>query len=271
MAAAPGLITTSLIASRRARSSGVAGPRLLAAIVLLAAWQALAMSGLLFRDVVPPLQALAAGVAGVLVDRGFWANALVTGGELASALAIGGVLGVAGGLVFGISDFMAAAFERWMTWLAPTPKIILFPVLIMLCGVGPSSKVAMGAVSCFFPILLSTAASVRGVDPMLLRVARSFRARRPQTLLKIYLPATIAPMLNGIRLGFGVALIGVLLAETKLSNQGVGFAVMQAYARFDMPRMYGLLLLMVGFAAAVNIALGMAARRAAGAPLAKEI
>jgi ABC-type nitrate/sulfonate/bicarbonate transport system permease component len=244
---------------------GTAGPRLLAAVVLLGGWQALASSGLLFRDVVPPLQALAAGLWAVARDGGFWADARVTGGELLGAVLVGGVAGGATGLLLGSSPLLSAAFERWITWFGPTPKIILFPVLILLCGVGPGSKVAMGAVSCFFPMVLSTAAAVRGVDPVLLRVARSFRARRHQTLMKVYLPATVAPLLNGVRLGFGLALIGVLLAETKLSNQGVGFAVMQAYARFDMPRMYGLLILVVGFAAAVNIVLGHGARRAAGA------
>ena len=246
------------------------GPRLIAAALLLGGWQALALSGWLFQDVVPPLQALAAGLWGVLTDASFWRNAAVTGGELAAALAIGGMLGAALGLVFGASRFFAAAFERWMTWLAPTPKIILFPVLILFCGVGPGSKIAMGAVSCFFPVLLSTAAAVRGVDPVLLRVARSFRARFDQTVLKVYMPAAVAPILNGARLGFGVALIGVLLAETKLSNQGIGFAVMQAYTRFDMPRMYGLLIVVVGFAAAVNIAIGHAARRAAGTAILRE-
>jgi ABC-type nitrate/sulfonate/bicarbonate transport system permease component len=243
---------------------GTAGPRLLAAVLLLGGWQALAMSGWLFRDVVPPLQALAAGLVQVVTDPALWSNALVTGGELLAALLIGGTAGLAVGLALGVSRLLSGAFERWVMWLGPTPKIILFPVLILLFGVGPGSKVAMGAVSCFFPIVLSTAAAVRGVDPVLLRVARSFRARPWQTVLKVYAPATVAPLLNGARLGFGIALIGVLLAETKLSNQGIGFAVMQAYTRFDMPRMYGLLLLVVGFAAAVNIGLARAARRAAG-------
>ena len=252
------------------RVKDTALPRLVAVVVLLVGWQALALSGLLFRDVVPPLGALAGGLGAALTDPGLRRNALVTGGELLAALAIGGGLGVAAGLVLGIWRFAAAAFERWFAWLGPTPKIILFPVLIMLCGVGTGSKIAMGAVSCFFPIVLSTAAAVRGVDPVLLRVARSFRARADQLLLKIYLPATVGPMLNGARLGFGVALIGVLLAETKLSNQGIGFAVMQAYARFDMPRMYGLLILVVAFAAAVNLAFGHAAGRSAGAPIGKE-
>jgi ABC-type nitrate/sulfonate/bicarbonate transport system permease component len=69
---------------------------------------------------------------------------------------------------------------------------------------------------------------------------------------KIYLPALRAPLLNGLRLGFGVAVIGVLLAETKLSNQGLGFLVIQAYTKFDMPRMYALLLVVFAFAGAMN-------------------
>ena len=72
----------------------------------------------------------------------------------------------------------------------------------------------------------------------------------------------VAPLLNGARLGFGVALIGVLLAETKLSKQGLGFMVMDAYQRFDMPRMYGLLITAVAIAAGMNMLLEHLARKA---------
>jgi ABC-type nitrate/sulfonate/bicarbonate transport system permease component len=245
-------------------TQGTALPRLAAIAAAAALWQALALSGLLFRDVVPPLGALAAGLAGVLTDAAFYRNLLATAWELLVAFVIGGLAGVAAGLVLGASPFASAAFERWLNYLGPTPKIILFPVLILVCGVGLGSKMAMGAVSCFFPVAIGVAAGVRAVDPVLLRVARSFRARLDQRLLKVYLPAMIAPLLNGARLGFGVALIGVLLAETKLSNQGIGFLVMQAYQRFDMPRMYGLLIAVVALAAAVNIGLEQVAARAGG-------
>ncbi len=239
-------------------------PRLVATVVLLGAWQAMALSGLLFRDVVPPLQAIALGLVRVLADSGFYANLAVTGGELAVALLLGGFAGLVAGLVLGGSRFLSAALERWLNYLGPTPKIILFPVLIMMFGVGVGSKMAMGAISCFFPIAISAAAGVRGVDRKLLRVGHSLRAGRWQMVTKIYLPAMRAPLVNGVRLGFGVALIGVLLAETKLSNQGVGFLVMQAYQRFDMPRMYGLLLITVAFATLANIATDSLAARLGG-------
>jgi ABC-type nitrate/sulfonate/bicarbonate transport system permease component len=110
--------------------------------------------------------------------------------------------------------------------------------------------------SCFFTIALSTAAGMRGIDKVLIRVGRTFRATPWQMATKIYLPAMSAPVLNGVRLGFGTAVITALLAETKLSNQGLGFMVMQIYARFDMPTLYGLLAIVFLIAGLGNLLLG---------------
>ena len=72
----------------------------------------------------------------------------------------------------------------------------------------------------------------------------------------IYLPAMREPIVTGLRLGLGVAIIGTLLAETKLSNKGLGYLVIQAYALFDMPRMYALLILLFVLSIGVNALLG---------------
>jgi NitT/TauT family transport system permease protein len=73
---------------------------------------------------------------------------------------------------------------------------------------------------------------------------------------KIYLPAMRQPVVNGLRLGLGVAIIGTLLAETKLSNRGIGYLIIQAYATFDMPRMYALLIVLFVLAIGANALLG---------------
>jgi ABC-type nitrate/sulfonate/bicarbonate transport system permease component len=73
---------------------------------------------------------------------------------------------------------------------------------------------------------------------------------------KIYLPAMRHPMINGVRLGLGVALIGTLLAETKLSNRGIGFLVIQAYSLFNMPQMYALLIILFVISIAANALIG---------------
>jgi ABC-type nitrate/sulfonate/bicarbonate transport system permease component len=124
--------------------------------------------------------------------------------------------------------------------------------MIMWFGTGYGSKIAMGAVSCFFPIALNVAAGMRQIDEVLIRVGQSFRANPWQMALKIYLPAMRHPIINGLRLGLGVALIGTLLAETKISNRGIGFMVIDAYTKFDMPRMYAILIVLFVLAIGAN-------------------
>jgi NitT/TauT family transport system permease protein len=238
-------------------------------VTVLAAWELTAQSGLLFRDVVPSLLVIGGALRetllkpDMLVDLGFgfgqvrlpefyW-HLWVTTYEVAIGLVLGGLAGLAVGLALGANRFLSEAFERFLYYLGPTPKIIFFPVMIMWFGVGPGSKVAMGVLSCFFPVALSVAAGMRQIDEILIRVGRSFRVTTWQMVTKIYLPAMRAPIVNGVRLGLGVAIIGTLLAETKLSNRVVGFLIINAYSTFNMPRMYSLLILVFVVAIGANV------------------
>ena len=221
-------------------------------VSILLGWEALAASGLLYRDVVPSLVAIGRALIGILADPSYYWHLGVTAGEIGLALAMGGGSGLVVGLLLGGNKLLGKAFEPYLYYLGPTPKIIFFPVMIMWFGVGPASKVALGAVSAFFPIALSVAAGMRQIDPALIRVGRSFRANALQMATKIYMPAMRHPILNGVRLGLGVALIGTLLAETKLSNRGVGFLIIQAYSLFDMPRMYAMLIVLFALSIGAN-------------------
>jgi NitT/TauT family transport system permease protein len=225
-------------------------------MAVLATWQLVSASGLLYRDVGPSLAALALALITTSSDPTFYFHLATTGYEIGIALAIGGVSGVAVGIALGASKLLARAYEAYLYYLGPTPKIIFFPVMIMWFGVGAGSKVAMGAVSCFFPIALSVAAGMREIDPVLVRVGASFRANTWQMVSKIYLPAMRYPVINGLRIGLGVALIGTLLAETKLSNRGVGFLVIQAYSLFNMPQMYSLLIVLFVISIGANALIG---------------
>jgi NitT/TauT family transport system permease protein len=221
-------------------------------LTVLVAWQVMAISGLFYSDVVPTLPKIGAALVKLLSHQDFYWNLWVTLQEIAVGLLIGGVLGMVAGLVVGANQFIAKAFEPYLYYLGPTPKIIFFPVMIMWFGSGAGSKIAMGAVSCFFPIALNIAAGMREIDKVLIKVGESFRANQWQMALKIYLPAMRHPIINGMRLGLGVALIGTLLAETKISNRGIGFLVIQAYANFDMPGMYAILIVLFVLAIGAN-------------------
>jgi ABC-type nitrate/sulfonate/bicarbonate transport system permease component len=248
--------TDVLSRTARPKRDSVAAVRAAIIVVTLLAWEAMAASGLLYRDVVPSLVRIAAAFAKLIASPAFYSNLSVSAWEVGVALTIGGGLGLAVGLLLGGNRFVGAAFERYLYYLGPTPKIVFFPIMIMWFGVGPGSKIAMGAISCFFPVALSTAAGMRQIDPVLIRVGRSFGASALQMVAKVYLPAMRAPVLNGLRLGFGIAIIGVLLAETKLSKEGLGFMINQAYSLFDMPMMYAILIVVFAIAILCNAALG---------------
>jgi ABC-type nitrate/sulfonate/bicarbonate transport system permease component len=236
--------------------SAVTMLRIALILATLVIWEVLARSGWLYRDVVPSLVALGGAVINLLSSGEYYFHLGVTAGEIGAAVAIGGGLGLLVGIALGANRFLSKAYEAYLYYLGPTPKIIFFPIMIMWFGVGSGSKIALGALSCFFPVALSVAAGMRQIDKVLIRVGKSFRANTWQTITKIYLPAMRHPVINGMRLGFGIALIGTLLAETKLSNKGIGFLIIQAYAIFDMPRMYAMLIVLFALAIGVNAMIG---------------
>ncbi len=230
--------------------------RIAIVLIIAVSWEALSRSGLVFKDVVPSLFSIGAAIGKLLTLPAFYANLQVTAWEIFLSLAIGSSLGIFVGILLGSNRFMSFAYEHYVYYLAPTPRIIFFPVMIMWFGVGIASKIALGALSCFFTVALSTAGGMREIDKVLIRVGKSFRATPMQMGLKIYLPAMRVPVLNGIRLGFGTATVTCLLAETKLSNQGLGYMIMQIYSRFDMPSLYGLLIIVFVVAGIGNLILG---------------
>jgi ABC-type nitrate/sulfonate/bicarbonate transport system permease component len=256
------------------RLSPVTWLRIAIVVTMLVVWEAVARSGILFREVTPSLVTIAMALADLLghpdlkvsllgtdwsIPPFYW-NLYVTVTEVLFAMVIGGLTGLAVGLVLGANPFLSQAFERFLYYLGPTPKIVFYPVMIMWFGVGVESKVAMGTLSCFFPVALSVAAGMRQIEGVLIRVGRSFRLNTWQMVSKIYLPAMREPIINGVRIGMGVALIGTLLAETKLSNQGIGFMIIDAYNTFDMARMYAVLLMLFVIAIGANALVGRASR-----------
>ncbi|HWP15475.1 MAG TPA: ABC transporter permease, partial [Xanthobacteraceae bacterium] len=111
---------------------------------VLAIWELVAASGLLFRDVVPSLSVIGRALAELLMDKTYYWHLGVTAGEIGIAMLIGGLAGLVVGILLGSNKLLSRAYEAYLYYLGPTPKIIFFPVMIMWFGVGPGSKVAMG-------------------------------------------------------------------------------------------------------------------------------
>jgi len=244
-------------------------PRRLQIATLLcvwALWEGLAFSGLLYQGVVPSLFAIAAALARLLAAVQFWFNLSVTGMEIGLAVAIGGSIGLVIGLLLGGNRFLGAAVEPYLAAFAATPKIIILPIIYLMFGVGPASKIAIGAFACFVPVALSAASGMRQIRPVLVQVGRSFDLSPAQMARKIYLPALVEPAATGLRVGLGAAIAVCLIAEIKFSRIGLGARVIDSFNRSRFAEVYALLIVIVALAIAGNALVNRLGQRRRSAP-----
>lgn len=208
---------------------------------LIAMWEAAGLSGFFFQGVLPSSFLIVKSLLAMFATAEFWRDAAVTGAEVLVAFVLGGSAGVVAGLVLGANRYAGAVFEPFIHYLAPTPKIVFLPILLVLFGVGMGSKIALGTVSAFFPMALSVMAGVRQVSPTLLRVGKTFNLTTAQTVRMIYLPALVPPLATGLRIALGISVVGCLLAEYKLAKAGLGHLAGRYYEAFNIAPMLAVL------------------------------
>lgn len=219
-------------------------------------WQLVSSSGLWFERLFPSpgrvvLEAINHLRQGIIAPHFFYSLYEVSWGFV-----IGTSLGLSIGLVLGWNRILGQVLEPMILSLASVPKIIIYPVFIWFLGIGIASRVAMGAASTFFPIAIYTASAVRQVKPIHLEAARLLGSNKFHLVTKVYFPAMLASLWVGLRLGAAISVVGILLAETKISQKGLGFLMIEYYNHFQIVEMYSVLLLVFCFAIGLNSLFG---------------
>ena len=183
------------------------------------------------------------------------------------ALAISAVLGVLLGLVLGLRRFAGDVAEPILAALYTIPKVTLYPVMLLMFGLGLSAKVAFGVIHGMVPIVLFTLAAVKNLPPVCLRAARALRLRRVQTATRDRAaPAVMPEIVSGLRVGFALTLLGVLIGEMFASQRGLGFLIINGINSHNVPMTTSVTLIIVVFAIAANSALLALDRRMHHAP-----
>jgi ABC-type nitrate/sulfonate/bicarbonate transport system permease component len=228
-------------------------------LALWALWEGLGASGLFYKRVFPSALEIALALVSLAATGTFWFNFAVTAMEVGAALAIGGGLGILVGLLLGGNRFIGTALQPYVNFVASVPKIILLPLLLTAFGVGPASKIAVAAIASFFPLALGTAAGTRHVNPVLIRVGRSFDLSLLRMITMIYLPSLVAPVVASLRIALGVAVVVCLLAEIKFSNMGLGFMVADSYNQSRFVDVYAMLIIIFLITAGGNAVVNLLA------------
>jgi NitT/TauT family transport system permease protein len=201
--------------------------------------------------ITPPLRTFAFAVE-LFSRASFWNHVGATMTSFAIALTISTVAGVALGLLLGLRRFAGEVAEPILSSLYTIPKVTLYPVMLLIFGLGLSAKVAFGVIHGMIPVVLFTIAAVRNVQPILLRTARVLRLSSMQTALTVLAPAVMPEIITGLRVGFALSLLGVLIGEMFASQRGLGFLIINGMEVHDVRMMTTVTLIVVVFAIAAN-------------------
>jgi NitT/TauT family transport system permease protein len=182
----------------------------------------------------------------------FWGHALATATASVVALGIAIVAGVALGLVFGKERFAGDVAEPILVSLYTIPKVTLYPLILLIFGLGLSAKVAFGVIHGVIPVILFTLGAVKNIAPVLVRTSRVMRLTTWQTTATVLAPAVLPELMSGVRVGFSLTMLGVLIGEMFASQRGLGFLIVNGMSLHDVPLTTSVILIVVIFAIAAN-------------------
>jgi NitT/TauT family transport system permease protein len=233
-----------------------------ACLVFVLLWQGVSLV-IGARTLTPPGET-AARIVSLLAQPSFIRDLATTGEAYGMALVIAMALGLALGTLFGGWSAIGEPFEPFMHVLVATPKVALYPVILLLFGLGDAAKVAFGVLHGMPPVVIMTATAIRGLKPIYRKAALTMRLTPQRYATGILMPAVMPEILAGFRICFAQALLGVLVGEMFASVHGVGHRLMASIGVDDEPTIMAIVVIVFLFAGTGSAALLALARRRDG-------
>ncbi|RWP58924.1 ABC transporter permease [Mesorhizobium sp.] len=230
-------------------------------IGFLAIWQVSSSAGWVNAAVLPPVDTIVSalwnGLAGGTLLGDIAISLQRAGLAFAAAVAVAIPLGLFMGQVRGVET----ALDPILQVFRQTSALALYPVFILLLGLGEASKVFVIFWATLFPLLLNTISGVKQVDPKLLEMARVYGATRLTAFRRVVLPGAVPSIFVGLRLSATTALLLLIASEMIGANKGIGFQVMNAQYNFQIPLMFAAIVILAGLGLIANQALVSLQRR----------
>lgn len=152
-------------------------------------------------------------------------DTLITAG---AGLAIGGLIGLMLGILFGLVTTVDRLMEVSVEMIRPIPSVAILPIAMLVFGFGFRMEIAIVAFSCIWPMMLLVRSAMAGIEPRLLEVARTLRLSTWQQLCKIVLPAALPRIIVAFRLAAAMALVVAVTVEIAVNPLGLGYGILVA-------------------------------------------
>lgn len=221
-------------------------------VMLLLAWEwAARAGGVDVRIFSRPTKIAAAGMT-ALASGELLVATLQTLQAAAFGLVLGSVIGMAAGIVLGRRRFLEVSSRPAVEMLRSIPSVAFTPLTLLVFGFGLPMEGTVVAYSCCWPVLISTMAAVRGIEPRLLEVASTLELNPLKRLTAIIVPAVLSRVATGLRTAIGFALVVSVTVEILVNPRGLGYALIVAQQSFRPDLMYAYIV----WLAAIGLAVG---------------
>jgi NitT/TauT family transport system permease protein len=207
-------------------------------VLVLVAWQLLAVSGVYRRQVLPPPTDIVAvwwdlvfatSGAASRYSGTWWSHAAASVWRVFAGFAWGVGLGVFLGLLIGLSRIFERLFDPTIQVLRNVPVTAWIPIALIFFGIGNTPAVFLIGLGAFFPAALNSSAGVRQVSTTLIKAASMMGASQRELLARVILPAALPSIFTGVRLAMGIAWVLVVVAEMLAVRSGLGYLLNDAY------------------------------------------
>jgi NitT/TauT family transport system permease protein len=226
---------------RTRRANPLASTRvqsILLLVTLLGAWEAGVRLFKVPRHLVPPVSDIAVALwrglaTGPLAKDGFWYHGGITLAEILLGFLIGSGVGLAIGIVVSQMPKVEALLEPYVAALQSVPKVAVAPIIVMWLGFGISSKVMIICLLTFFPVLVTSIAGFKAVDPDRIDLLRSLSATRWQIFRKAKFPSALPYVFAGLNMAAAFSVVGAVVGEFVGAQAGLGVLILQMEAQAD--------------------------------------
>lgn len=201
---------------------------------------------------VPPFSKILVKGYELFANGSIWEHMWFSLTNFSIGFAISVILGVVIGVPMGWYKGVSKTFDPLLSGIYATPLIALLPLIIMIFGLGPLSKVIMTILAAVFPVLINTMVGISNTDHRLITMARAFGAKDSQIFLKVSLPGSLPYVVAGMRVALGRALVYIVVAEQYGAAMGLGYLSSLAAQRFQMAAMFVPIVIIAGLGAGLN-------------------
>jgi len=219
-------------------------------IIMVLAWQALhlAVGATALPAPLPTLAYLAKFLPSARFAESAWATLV----SFSYALVLSYAIGLTIGVWMGFHRLSGAVGEPILISLYTLPKVTLYPVVLLIFGLSVAGRVTFGAMHGVLPVALLTMSAIRNIPPVYLKSAQALHLSRWQIITTVLFPATLPEVVAGLRIGFTLTLLGVLLAEMFAAKHGLGSLIINAMQLLQGEEMVSVALVLFAFAALAN-------------------